>query len=235
MLFSRLDRCVPLLSVLLFGLSGCASGSSSTVDMFSSVLAEKWGGFQKQTFDVKTNPAYRYLLVQVEGRAPAFLVLGYVDAHPQGDIEVWYSSKKEVIKIQNGRIVATVGLEVDWSGVRYLPAPPSWPESLSAQRVYQRQRDEMPGYRYAITDKIESTVWRGSPLIIWPDSFPRKPVEPYTWIREVTLQSNEHALPPAWFAWGVYQGKPAVVYSEQCLSPSFCLKLQLWPTQESGS
>ena len=120
MLLFRFSGRLPCLLVFLFGLSGCASGSSSVVDIFSSVLGDKFGISQKQTLGVTTNPAYRYLRVQAEGSAPAFLVLGYVDAHPQGDIEVWYSSKKEVIKTQNGRIVGTAGLEVDWHGVQYL-------------------------------------------------------------------------------------------------------------------
>lgn len=232
MLIFRSCRSVACSLALIVGLSGCASGTSSTVDIFSSVLAEKWGSSQKPGLGVATNPAFRYLLVQVQDRAPAFLVLGYVDGHPQGEIEVWYSSKNEVIKTQNGRIVGTAGLEVDWFGVRYLPTPPNWSESMTEQRVYQRQRDEMPGYRYAITDKIESAVWRGTLPIVWPESLPRKPAVAYTWFREVTVTSNDQVLPPAWFAWGVYRGKASVIYSEQCLSPSFCLKLQRWPAQE---
>ena len=234
MLLFRLGGRLTCLLAFLFGLSGCASGTSSAVSIFSSALGEKLGVFPKQTFDVATNPAYRYLRVQAGERAPAFLALGYVDAHPQGDIEVWYSSQKEVIKTQNGRIVGTAGLEVDWHGVRYPSTPPTWTEILSAQRAYQRERDEMPGYRYSITDQVESAVWSGVLPILWPDSLPRKPAEAYTWFREVSKPITGGALPPAWFAWGVYRGKASVVYSEQCLSPSFCLKLQRWPAQGGG-
>jgi hypothetical protein len=33
---------------------------------------------------------------------------------------------------------------------------------------------------------------------------------------------------------GDYRGQPTVVYSQQCLSATFCLTFQLWPVQEKS-
>ena len=170
----------------------------------------------------------------MEGRAPALLVLGYIDSHPQGDIEVWYSSKREVIKTQNGRIVGTTGLEIDWRAVHFPSAPPGWTNVHSDVRDYQRLRDEMPGHRYAISDRIESESWNGVPPIALPAWLSGDHASSYGWFRETTRSTTDQRLPPAWFAWGMHRGHLTVVYSQQCLSATFCLKLQRWPVQETA-
>jgi hypothetical protein len=199
----------------------------------SALASNKFGSGDESVQTAKPNPRYRYLRIEVEGRAPALLVLGYIDAHPQGDIEVWYSAKREVIKTQNGRIVGTTGLELDWRAVRFPSAPPAWADARSQGHVYQRLRDEMPGHRYAISDRLELKPWVGVPPITLPASLPGGQARAYHWYREATLSSSAQPLPPAWFAWGVQHGQPTVVYSQQCLSATFCLKLQRWPVQES--
>lgn len=218
------------------GLSGCASSSAPLTDILTAVAAEKFASGDDSTLvaKYKTNPRYRYLRIDVAGRAAALLVLGYVDAHPQGDIEVWYSAKREVIKLQNGRIVGTTGLETDWRTVRFPSAPPVWTEVSSQGDVYQRLRDAMPGHRYAISDRVELKPWVGVPPITLPVSLTGKQASAYEWFREATPSNTAQPLPPAWFAWGMHLGQPTVVYSEQCLSATFCLKLQRWPVQESA-
>jgi hypothetical protein len=225
-----------LLACIATQLFGCASGSTPLADVLSAVISDQFGNGAKTPLSAKLNPAYRYLRVEVDGRAPALLVLGYVDAHPQGEIEVWYTAKREVIKTQNGRIVGTAGLEVDWRAVRFPTAPPPWTSALTQEGSYQRSRDEMPGHRYAITDQIQLKPWLGTPPLTLPASLNKAQAQNnYRWFSETTLSTSEQPLPPSWFAWGLYQGQPTVVYSEQCLSPTFCLKLQRWPVQESTS
>ena len=216
-------------------LFGCASSASPLVDVFSAVASETFGSSDAAILAKKINPQYSYLRVEVQGRTSALLVLGYIDAHPQGDIEVWYSAKHEVLKLQNGRIVGTSGLETDWRAVRFPSAPPVWNKVSSQGDVYQRLRDEMPGHRYAISDQIELKPWSGVPPIALPTSLPVEQARGYAWFRETTLTSSDQPLPSAWFAWGVYEGQPTVLYSEQCLSATFCLKLQRWPVQENAS
>lgn len=205
-------------------------------EILSAFVAERTDSSDGSQRLGKPNPAYRYLRVDVAGRAPAFLVLGYVDPHPLGDIEVWYSSRQEVIKTQNGRIVGTAGLEIDWRNVRFLPPPPAWTPPASPEIRYQRLRDEMPGYRYAVADHIVFQAWTGLPPIALPASLPAGLARTYTWFREsiVNTHSDDAPLPPAWYAWGTHRGLPTVVYSEQCLSATFCLRLQRWPVQEGA-
>jgi len=225
---------VILLISLTTQLFGCASGSTPLADVLSAVISNQFGAGAETPLSAKLNPAYRYLRVEVDGRAPALLVLGYVDSHPQGEIEVWYTAKREVIKTQNGRIVGTAGLEVDWRAVRFPTAPPPWATAQEAR--YQRSRDEMPGHRYAITDQIQLKPWLGMPPLTLPAALNSGQAKnSYRWFSETTLNASKQPLPPSWFAWGLYQGQPTVVYSVQCLSPTFCLKLQRWPAQESTS
>ena len=214
---------------------GCAAKPTPLSDVLTALTSDSFGLQGSPALLAKLNPAYRYLRIEVDGRSPALLVLGYVDPHPQGDIEVWYSAKQELVKLQNGRIVGTAGLEVDWRAVRFPSAPPAWTELNPVGNAYQRLRDEMPGYRYAVGERMEIKPWADLPPIKLADSLPNKQALTYHWFREATLDDKAERLPPSWFALGWYNGKNNVVYSEQCLSASFCLKMQLWPIQEGAS
>jgi hypothetical protein len=223
-----------LLSICVIAtLFGCASGATPLAGILSGLASEIFGSGTEPKLAAKTNPSFRYLRIEVVGRQPALLVLGYIDADPQGDIEVWYSAKHEVIKTQNGRIVGTMGLEVDWRSVRFLSNPSVWTAVPLQGSVYQRLRDEMPSYRYAIADQVALTPWVGVPPITLSVTLPRQSAHAYRWFRETSVSTTAPALPPAWFAWGMHRGQPTVVYSEQCLSATFCLKLQRWPAQEN--
>jgi hypothetical protein len=168
------------------------------------------------------NPKIRYLRGQVLGHPPAFLVLGYIESDPHGGIEVWYSATGEVIKIQNGRIVATAGLAVDWRRVQI---------STIHAHSFERMRDVMPGYQFGVQDIVNTRPWQGLPATKLPTTLTESKARSYTWVRESIHSTTGEALPPAWFAWGQYEGMPAVVYSEQCLTATFCLTLQRWPVQ----
>jgi hypothetical protein len=198
----------------------------------SALAAKAFASDDAAVLGAKLNPQYRYLRVQVEGHAAALMVLGYIDPHPQGDIEVWYSGNGEVIRIQNGRIVATSGLPIDWRAVRLSIPPPAWTAVPAEGAVYQRSRDEMPLHRYAITERLKLARLAGVPPAVSTSPLPQAQAHAATWFREDTLSSTGEPVPPAWFAWGQYLGQGAVVYSYQCLSGSFCLRLMPWPVQE---
>jgi hypothetical protein len=224
-----------LVPVLPF-LWGCASVTSPLSELVSKFNAQGADAVNAQIANFKPNPQRRYLRVEVAGRPPALLVLGHVDAHPQGDIEVWYTNSREVIKIQNGRIIATIGLGLDWRNVTH-PNPPAWLDLMRQGGVYTRLRDVTPGYHYNISEQIALQSWVGVPPIKLPVSLSVEQARTYLWFRETAQGSSgvNTALPPAWFAWGTHRGQPTVVYSEQCLSPTVCLTWQRWPTQESAS
>jgi hypothetical protein len=223
---SVFDRCFRRVA-----LAGCASGNNLLSDVVRGVVGERFGDTADPIAGAKLNPDYRYLRVEVVGHPPALLVLGYVDPHVDGDIEVWYSAKQEVIKTQNGRIIATFGLETDWRSVRLQPVLPPWAGEGANGTRFERMRDEMPGYRYAITDQIESRRWPTRPPQGVSAVLGDAVADRLQWFREGSLRSTGTSLPPAWFARGHFGGRDTIVYSEQCLAPSFCLRLMRWPLQ----
>ncbi|NQW93178.1 MAG: YjbF family lipoprotein [Polaromonas sp.] len=198
------------------------------------MASESLGNSADSTLTAKLNPALRYLRVQAQGQTSALLVLGYVDPDPQGDIEVWYSSAREVIKLQNGRIVSTTGLETNWRAVRFSVAPPAWSDAAEVGGTYMRLRDQMPGHRYALSDRLQLKPLAGVPNVQLPASLPHEQAITYRWFSETALNAGNASLPTSLFAWAAYRGQPTVVYSQQCLSATFCLTLQLWPVQEKS-
>jgi hypothetical protein len=173
------------------------------------------------------DPTYRYLRIQVNDAPPAMLVLGYEDAHPQGPIEVWYSARQEVIKTQNGRIIGTAGLPINWDRVQSPVPPPHWPAVSPAGHTYQRLRDLSPGYRADIAEPITVRPHTGQPDIPLPARLAG--ATGLQWFSETVPGSKP--LPAAWFAWGQHRGQPSIVYSRQCLTPQYCLQLQRWPQE----
>lgn len=176
--------------------------------------------------DIKLDPRLRYLRVTVRGRV-ALLVLGYAEPHPEGEIDTWYSSEGEVIRLQNGRIVGTAGLETDWRTVRSFSLP-TWKDMLGRSAVvYRRERDEMPGYRFGIAETVS----------LYPVPIPSNaklvglPVAGLRWYEEAVLGQPD-GLPSARFALHAKDGEPRVVYGEQCLSRNLCLAWQTWPAAQ---
>ncbi len=215
-------------------LVGCASSSNLLSDVAGAVVAQRWGAGKDVIAAAKLNPNLSYLRVDIIGRQSALLVLGYVDPDPQGDIEVWYSAEREVIKTQNGRIVATFGLETDWRAVRFSPSPALWDDTGPEPRIFERIRDEMPGYRFGLSERVESRYWPGAAPAGAPAMLTQTGADALRWFRESVEATPERGYPPSWYAWGKYGGQATVVYSEQCLAPAFCLRLMRWPLQGSA-
>ena len=228
--FNRLRWFLLLLSSAL--LLGCASANTPVSQTLSSLLTHSLAASDAPVLGARLNPNYGYLRVDAQGQPPALLVLGYIDPHLLGPIEVWYSGTGEVLKLQNGRIIATAGLAPDWRSVRFVTAPPQWSAVPAQGDSYQRVRDEMPAHRYGIAERVAVTPVPAGPPAFVSVTLPSAQARAATWFREdVQGSSGEDALPSAWFAWSNYQGQPDVVYSQQCLSPTFCLQLMRWPLE----
>lgn len=178
---------------------------------------------------VRLNPDLNYLRVTLNGRS-ALMVLGYVDGTSDGDIETWYGSEGNVIRLKNGRIFSTKGLEVDWRAVRYSPLP-SWSDALqhAAEKplTYERERDVMPGYRFGIRDTLSLNA-APAPT---DSGLAGLPAEDLTWFEERTVGSSNDRL-PAKFAVQQRNGTATVIYSEACLAPHYCFSWQYWPATE---
>lgn len=231
------------LAAVFLTLAGCTSAGSVLMQT-SQLLGRQALSGASGALPPHPDPRYRYLRVQASGQAPAMLVLAYLDPHPLGAIEVWFSAQGEVLKLQNGRIVATHGLALDWAAVRFLAAPPAWSEVGASPARFDRERDELPHYRYGLREQVTvraatvpppASALSGS---VHPDMAAR-----YLWFHESATPADTAAAPytpgsaplTSWFAWGLHLGQPMVVYSEQCLGPDFCLRMQRWPVQEGAS
>ena len=205
------------LALTVLSLNAC--GHTPVTQTFLDAIS----GRDKNVDAIKLNPALRYLRVTVRGRV-ALLVLGYVEPHPEGEIDTWYSVEGEVLRLQNGRIVGTAGLETDWRAVRNVSLP-AWKDMAGRPLVYSRERDEMPGYRFGIAENV--TLYS-----VPAPSSSRLAVLPADGLRwyEETVLGQPDGLASARFA--LHAGEPRVVYGEQCLSQKLCIAWQTWPATQ---
>ena len=215
-------RALTVLLPFVAALCGCAASTDAIVQTAKSAV-----GRDRGVEGAKLNPNFRYLRVTIEGRV-VLLALGYLDAHPQGVIEVWYSAEREVVRIQNGRVVGAAGLTTEWRNVT-LPALPAWSALARADAPLRwvRTRDVMPGYRYGVRDALALSV---TPR---PGKSALQGLEPQqlTWFEERFADEGaaKSALPPARYAVQFAGGNEIVVYGEQCLAPKTCFTWQRWP------
>ncbi len=219
--------------LVAFTLSACTSGMNSMVQTLQQAVQGN-----RSVSDANLNPAFRYLRITLDGRV-SFLALGSEDKHPQGQVEVWFSAQREVLRFQNGRLVGAAGVTTEWRAVT-LPELPSWSELARSPQPFQwvRIRDVMPGYRYGVRDELVLSA------IPPPQKSALQDVDAQSlsWFEErfrtgtaagrltklVTDVGIDGVLPPARYAVDLRDGKEIVVYGEQCLAPELCFTWQRW-------
>ena len=211
-----------VLLALVAALSGCATSTDAIIQTMKSALGRSRG-----VEDAKLNPDFRYLRVTIGGRV-VLLALGYLDKHPQGTIEVWYSADREVVRLQNGRLVGAAGLTTEWRNV-VLPDFPGWSAlaNSGAPLRWSRTRDVMPGYRYGLRDSLALSVVPPPPKSALQGLDPKE----LTWFEERLADEAlpKTALPAARYAVQLAGNEAVVVYGEQCLAPQTCFTWQRWP------
>lgn len=216
--------------LVLGAATGCSGTTSAIIETMQAAVRGNAGASNSPL-----NPNFRYLRVTVDGRS-ALLVLGYTEPDPQGTVEVWYSAEREVIRLQNGRVVGAVGLTTEWRNVT-VAAAPSW---ASMQRVtgpvrFARSRDTMPGYRYGIKESLSLVAVSPPKRSALQNIDPRalawfeEIVEPGLADSALPRESDGNRLPNARYAIAYEDGKPEVVYGEQCLASDLCFAWQRWP------
>ena len=209
-------------AVAVAHLAGCAAAPDAMVQTLKSIVSRDGG-----TETAQLNPNFQYLRVTIGGRA-ALLVLGYVEQDALGPIEVWYSAEREVLKLQNGRVVGAIGMLTEWRNVK-LSNVPQWSAiaRMQAPRHLARTRDVMPGYRYGVRESLALAP------VAAPAKSALRDLDPdqLTWFEERVegATGGESALPPARYAVSLAGGAERVVYGEQCLSPDLCFTWQRWP------
>ena len=213
-----------LVSVALIT-SGFLSACSSQISAINKTASGFIFGVEDPSVAATLNPNIRYLRVQIEGRT-ILLALGYIDADPLGPIEVWYSAKGEVLRLQNGHLISMTGTRVEWRSST-LSTMPVWPNETALPITYSRSRDVMPGYRFGVVDQLSLravTVPAKSNLVAMTPKTLR-------WFEE---SEGRGLLPPARFAVLKVSGQDLAVYGEQCVSAAVCMTWQQWPPAVYG-
>lgn len=212
------NLCLFAISLVLVS---CTAGTSAIVR--SLELASSGGAIKTVA---PTTPGIQYIRVLSEGHT-SYLALGYVEPGAEGDTEVWYSAKGEVLRLRNGRVAGTVGLATDWREVR-LPKLPAWAQIDNSPLQYQRSRDEMPDYRFNIEETISVRA------VMPPKARQLKDRDPagLHWFEETISAVPENSstnLPPSLYAVDFSKGMETVIYGESCLSASLCIAWQRLP------
>jgi len=213
--------------ILPMVLVSCASGGNAIL----KTLQNAWGGNVDVSLG-KLNPAFRYLRLVVDGQV-VLLALGYTDRHPLGPIETWYSANKEVLRIQNGRIIGASGTVTEWQSVS-IPPLPTWLTLSKASEPFRwtRSRDLMPGYRYGVKDPLISRVVpppvRSQLLGVDPASLVWFEEDFDSAVQLPISTGGGDRLPTARYAVSLGQGNEVVVYAEQCLAIDLCFSWQRW-------
>ena len=217
--------------------AACSSGVNPVVQTLQDALQGN-----RSVTDAQLNPAFRYIRITVGGRV-SFLALGSEDKHPQGPIEVWFSAQREVLRLQNGRVVGAAGVTTEWRSVT-LPEMPSWSALARSQQplLWVRIRDVMPGYRLGVRDELvlravpppKESALQGvdAPSLSWFEERFQTGVVAGRLTRLVTDVAIDRVLPPARYAVDLRDGKEIVVYGEQCLAPEFCFTWQRWNVEK---
>jgi len=233
-------RALAAILSLVAALTACSSTTNAILQTLPHAI-----GRDSKIANAQLNPNFRYLRVTVDGRV-VLLALGNVDSHPRGPIEVWYSAEREVLRLQNGRLVGAVGLTTEWREVS-LPGLPSWSAVARSGEVFRwtRIRDVMPGYRYGVKDSLALRVVpepkRSEMQGLAPEGLTwfEESAEgaPVAWLSRAIAGSAgaDAALPPARYAVDIRDGQETAVYGEQCLATKLCFTWQRWPVQAQGS
>lgn len=211
----------------LFGvftlLGGCAveSASQAVVDAYRLIHSE---GSAAQH---ELNPKLSYLRVQTGGRE-VFMALGYIDATPDGPVDVWYSAEADVLRLRDGRVAgAIMKTGTNWLTVSFSDLP-RW-DAVGHQAQFERIRDVSPGYRYGIHEKMLIR------LIEPPTDTQLKNISASSlvWFEETVQGGSDR---PARYAVRLASpGTHRVIYAEQCLSSEYCFSWQDWPNSSKGT
>lgn len=214
-------------------LSGCEV-TPSPAWQTAQALGWPWQDKAAPAFD----PRFEYLALTRES-VSIYMALGYRTAIVDSSLEPtqvvhehWYSSRREVLVLEDGRLHQTLGSALEWRAVR-LHGRPRWQELVrdAQPQSWTRVRDEMPGYRYGVVDLIRTR--RVDPGV---EAVPEGPLgltpaarAALVWVRDdvrSTLADGNAWHFSQWFALTARAEGWGVVWSRQCLAPQWCFDLQ---------
>lgn len=218
-------------------LTSCAGEKQSLVyDTFKLGITSQSSAID----EAPLNPNYRYLKVDANGLL-ALLVLGYVDQKHKQSNDVWYSAFKDVVEIKGGRLANSEGMEINWTQVDIVDAPPlsealtQVPGALNKRQPkyrYTRTRTVMPGYRVNIRETVVMEA-----LNEIPSDAPKVLRDPSSnadirWVQETVLvptASQNPSIKPLRAIYAIDTKTSTVVYGKQYLTPNFYVSWLTWP------
>ena len=161
-------------TVFLGFLQGCSSQSDAAWKTMQL-------GFRNEAAQIEKAPLKNnltYFRANING-FDVLLVKGYVDSNPNGPIDVWYSSDRSVLRIQQGRYLGSIGFDQNWYEVSRSNAPSfdfllntemssSSKTSTSAIRNTKKYFSSqsyvvMPSYQVMREERISSVVFAFNP------------------------------------------------------------------------
>lgn len=226
-MIARFDSGSPLTAVMLIArllvlTSLFLTACSDPIQAVTDYVQFKHSASQSIVAKTQLTPGFDYLLVTIDGKSFLMARGGY-EPSPAGQIGVWYTGSREVLRIQNGRVIGAAGTPVEWSGV-HLSAQPDW-QSITGPIRIERSRDVMPGYHFGLQDIV--TV---APIAAPSHSrFYGKLPGDLHWFQDTS--TGPYALPASRYAVRFDGARSEVIYGEQCLSRSMCFSWQRWPNR----
>lgn len=206
-------------------MTGCASSPALRALIDAGGMVLQRGSTESSA--PKLDPRFAYLRFERDKRV-VYLALGYVDPHPQGAVEVWYSSAGEVLRLQDGRVVGSLGGETDWLAV-FFDGRPGWGE-VGGPVSFVRIRDVQPGYRLGLRETLTLR-----PIPTPADSRLREiPAQALSWFEE-RVTDGVVRLPPSRYGVHLSPSGPRVIYGEHCLSATLCFSWQRWSATTGGA
>ena len=176
----------------------------------------------------KLSSKYQYLRVSYvdrKSRKPryAFFVLGRLEKSDCGSHQTWYGPYGQIIQTCEGRLMSTVGLPFNLEKSSFKPWP-LWQDAQKNAPAFTRTFDVMPGYHYGLNQslKLQQTTKPSC-------CFMEKAHEGLIWFKDMPTEADKyHQLPPSVYGVRFHNEQVDVIYSEQCITPQFCLALERW-------
>ncbi len=226
MLFSPLPLRLMLLRLPALLLALLLSGCQVTPGVGWGVI-QHWQrmGSAPELPEAQLDPRFEFLQMKLGDSPAAYLALG----KRVGASESWYSADPLLVVLEDGRLGPFAGAAVEWRAVRQAGRP-DWERLLrrnSTQR-WQRQRDEMPGYRFGLTDEIETrrVALADLPAELMPvHERLQASHRGLQWVSDLvstTDAEGRHVDWTQWFAVVERAGRWQVAWSRQCLRPDWC-------------
>jgi hypothetical protein len=161
---------------------------------------------------------------------PALLYLGkrvkWSSSGVEYTDEYWHSFSGQLLVIRDGRFHTVFGMPTEWRANR--STPPAWSsfEAQASTQHWVRTRDEMPNYRYGLQDQMATTVLAEPPKLEAKALELSPPKGPQVmWVEDQVKSTKADGTTWTYTQRFALENKQ-VVYSEQCISPTLCLRFR---------